>query len=68
MSVQVKALFKQTTVKGGTATLQMETPTDALDALDLIKMSGRTVFLKVTPGQETFELDSETGEIIRQFF
>ena len=24
MSVQVKALFKQTTVKGGTATLQME--------------------------------------------
>lgn len=65
MSVQVKALFKQTAVKGGTATLQMEILTDALDAFDLIKMSGQTVFLKVTPEQETFEFDSETGEIIR---
>lgn len=25
----------------------------------------RAVFLKVTPEQETFEFDSETGEIIR---
>lgn len=49
MSVQVKALFKQTTVKGGTANLQMEILTDAPDAFDLIKMSGQTVFLKVTP-------------------
>lgn len=65
MSVQVKALFKQTTVKGGAANLQMEILTDAPDAFDLIKMSGQTVFLKVTPEQETFEFDSETGEIIR---
>lgn len=65
MSVQVKALFKQTTVKGGTANLQMEILTDAPDAFDLIKMSGQTVFLKVTPEQETFGFDSKTGEIIR---
>jgi hypothetical protein len=65
MSVQVKALFKQTTVKGGTATLQMKILTDEPGAFDLIEMSGQTVFLKVTPEQETFEFDSETGEIIR---
>lgn len=65
MSVQVKALFKQTTVKGGAATLQIEILTDEPDAFDLIEMSGQTVFLKVTPEQETFEFDSETGEIIR---
>lgn len=65
MSVQVKALFKQSTVKGGVATLQMEILTDAPGAFDLIEMSGQTVFLKVTPEQETFEFDSETGEIIR---
>lgn len=65
MSVQVKALFRQTTVKGGTANLQMEILTDVPDAFDLIKMSGQTVFLKVTPEQETLGFDSETGEIIR---
>lgn len=65
MSVKVKALFKQTTVKGGTANLQTEILTDAPDAFDLIKMSGQTVFLKVTPEQETFGFDSQTGEIIR---
>lgn len=65
MSVQVNALFKQTTVKGGTANLQMEILTDATDAFDLIKMSGQTVLLNVTPEQETFEFDSETGETIR---
>lgn len=65
MSVQVKALFKQTTVKGGTANLQMEILTNDPNAFNLIKMSGQTVFLKVMLEQETSGFDSETGEIIR---
>lgn len=65
MSIQVKALFKQSTVKGGVATLQMEILTDEPGAFDLIEMSGQTVFLKVTPEQESFVFDSETGEVIR---
>ena len=64
----IKAHFKQATVKGGVAVLQLEVLTDATGALDVIKQAGRTVVLTIEVEPLPFEdipanVDAETGEI-----
>lgn len=47
----IKAHFKQATVKGGVAVLQLEVLTDAAGAFDVIKQAGRTVVLTIESEQ-----------------
>lgn len=75
MRAEIKANFKQATVKGGTATLQFDVLTDAAGAFDIIRHSGHVVFLTVETEQQEIDLtgcealpavhdvDPETGEI-----
>lgn len=75
MRAEIKANFKQATVKGGTATLQFDVLTDAAGAFDIIRQSGHVVFLTVETEQQEIDLtgyealpavhdvDPETGEI-----
>lgn len=51
MNTTIKAHFKQATVKGGVAVLQLEVLTDAAGAFDVIKQAGRTVVLTIESEQ-----------------
>lgn len=69
MNTTIKAHFKQATVKGGVAVLQLEVLTDAAGAFDVIKQAGRTVVLTIETEPLPFDderpanVDFETGEI-----
>lgn len=59
--MKVKALFKQSTVKGGVAQLTFEIITDATNAFDVIQLSGKNVVLDVEDEQQS--IDFNTGEV-----
>lgn len=59
--MKVKALFKQSTVKGGVAQLTFEILTDAANAFDVIQLSGKNVVLDVDDEQQS--IDFNTGEV-----
>nr|DAM24942.1 MAG TPA: hypothetical protein [Caudoviricetes sp.] len=55
----IKAHFKQATVKGGVAVLQLEVLTDAAGAFDVIKQAGRTVVLTIESEQQELDFGDE---------
>lgn len=55
----IKANFKQATVKGGVAVLQLEVLTDAAGAFDVIKQAGRTVVVTIESEQQELDFDAE---------
>ena len=55
MRAEIKANFKQATVKGGVAVLQFEVLTDVAGAFDIIRQSGRVVFLTVETEQQEID-------------
>ena len=55
----IKAHFKQATVKGGVAVLQLEVLTDAAGAFDVIKQAGRTVVLTIESEQQELDFGYE---------
>lgn len=59
--MEIRANFKQATVKGGTAVLQLEILTD--NAFPILKLSGKPVVLTVADIQDELPLDyDEEGE------
>lgn len=64
MKQTIKANFKQANVNGGVATLTFEVLTSSEGAFEIIKHSGENVILGITPEQETFAFDDETGEVL----
>lgn len=61
-STTIKARFKQATVKGGVAVLQLEVLTDAAGAFDVIKQAGRTVVLTIESEQQELDLGEYEAE------
>lgn len=59
MNTTIKAHFKQATVKGGVAVLQLEVLTDAAGAFDVIKQEGRTVILTIESEQQELDFEAE---------
>lgn len=59
MDVRVKASFKQATVKGGTAVVQMEVLTCAAGFYDLMRLAGQNVVLNVEGKQSELDLEPE---------
>lgn len=59
MNTTIKAHFKQATVKGGVAVLQLEVLTDAAGAFDVIKQAGRTVILTIESEPQELDFDAE---------
>lgn len=59
MNTTIKAHFKQATVKGGVAVLQLEVLTDAAGASDVIKQAGRTVILTIESEQQELDFGDE---------
>lgn len=55
----IKAHFKQATVNGGVAVLQLEVLTDAAGAFDVIKQAGRTVVVTIESEQQELDFDAE---------
>lgn len=59
MNTTIKAHFKQATVKGGVAVLQLEVLTDAEGAFDVIRQAGRTVILTIESEQQELDFEAE---------
>lgn len=57
--IEIRANFKQATVKGGTAVLQLEILTSDANAFPIIKLSGKPVVLTVSDIQDELPLDYE---------
>lgn len=55
--MDIRANFKQATVKGGTAVLQLEILTSDANAFPILKLSGKTVVLTVADIQDELPLD-----------
>lgn len=61
--MEIRANFKQATVKGGTAVLQFEILTSDANAFPILKLSGKPVVLTVADIQDELTLDyDEEGE------
>lgn len=61
--MEIRAKFKQATVKGGTAVLQLEILTSDANAFPILKLSGKPVVLTVADIQDELPLDyEEEGE------
>lgn len=61
--MEIRANFKQATVKGGTAVLQFEILTSDANAFPILKLSGKPVVLTVADIQDELPLDyDEEGE------
>jgi hypothetical protein len=61
--MEIRANFKQATVKGGTAVLQLEILTSDGNAFPILKLSGKPVVLTVADIQDELPLDyDEEGE------
>lgn len=61
--MEIRANFKQATVKGGTAVLQLEILTSDANAFPILKLSGKPVVLTVADIQDERPLDyDEEGE------
>lgn len=68
--MEIRANFKQATVKGGTAVLQLEILTSDANAFPILKLSGKPVVLTVAdiqdeplPFDRPANVDAETGEV-----
>lgn len=57
--MEIRANFKQATVKGGTAVLQLEILTSDANAFPILKLSGKPVVLTVADINEELPLDYE---------
>ena len=57
--MEIRANFKQSTVKGGTAVLQLEILTSDANAFPILKLSGKPVVLTVADIQDGLPLDYE---------
>ncbi len=55
--MEIRANFKQATVKGGTAVLQLEILTSDGNAFSILKLSGKPVVLTVADIQDELPLD-----------
>lgn len=55
--MEIRAKFKQATVKGGTAVLQLEILTSDANAFPILKLSGKPVVLTVADIQDELPLD-----------
>lgn len=55
--MEIRANFKQATVKGGTAVLQLEILTSDANAFPILKLSGKPVVLTVSDIQDELPLD-----------
>lgn len=60
--VEIRANFKQATVKGGTAVLQLEILTSDANAFPILKLSGKPVVLTVADIQDELPLDYDEDE------
>lgn len=61
--MEIRANFKQATVKGGTAVLQLEILTSDGNAFPILKLSGKPVVLTVADMQDELPLDyDEEGQ------
>lgn len=61
--MEIRANFKQATVKGGTAVLQLEILTSDANAFPILKLSGKPVVLTVADIQDELPPDyDEEGE------
>ncbi len=61
--MEIRADFKQATVKGGTAVLQLEILTSDANAFPILKLSGKPVVLTVADIQDELPLDyDDEGE------
>lgn len=60
--IEIRANFKQATVKGGTAVLQLEILTSDANAFPILKLSGKPVVLTVADIQDELPLDYDEGE------
>lgn len=57
--MEIRANFKQATVKDGTAVLQLEILTSDANAFPILKLSGKPVVLTVADIQDELPLDYE---------
>lgn len=60
--MEIRANFKQATVKGGTAVLQLEILTSDGNAFPILKLSGKPVVLTVADIQDELPLDYDDDE------
>jgi hypothetical protein len=60
--MEIRANFKQATVKGGTAVLQLEILTSYANAFPILKLSGKPVVLTVADIQDELPLDYDEDE------
>lgn len=61
--MEIRANFKQATIKGGTAVLQLEILTSDANVFPILKLSGKPVVLTVANIQDELPLDyDEEGE------
>lgn len=62
MKQEIKASFKQATIKAGTATLQFEVLPSAEGFTEVMKMTGGVVILTVETEQQELPLDDSPAE------
>ena len=60
--MEIRANFKQATVKGGTAVLQLEILTSDANAFPILKLSGKPVVLTVADIQDELPLDYDDDD------
>lgn len=60
--MEIRANFKQATVKGGTAELKLEILTSDASASPILKLSGKPVVLTVADIQDELPLDYDEDE------
>lgn len=60
--MEIRANFKQATVKGGTAVLQLEILTSDANAFPILKLSGKPVVLTVADINEELPLDYDEDD------
>ena len=60
--MEIRANFKQATLKGGTAELQLEILTSDASAFPILKLSGKPVVLTVADIQDELPLDYDDEE------
>lgn len=63
--MEIRANFKQATVKGGTAVLQIEILTSDANAFPILKLSGKPVVLTVADIQDELPLDYDEEDEAR---
>lgn len=60
--IEIRANFKQATIKGGTAVLQLEILTSDANAFPILKLSDKPVVLTVADIQDELPLDYDEDE------